>query len=440
MIGILGCLLGFIIVIFLVYKNFSPFIASIIGAIFVVLVNGLSLTESLTGIYFPKLAGFVSGYFGIFLFGAILARIYADSGAAVSVADKIMSVLLKDDASENKRQITAIVIVMLMTGILGMGGIITSVAVIIVYPLALSVLEKANIPKRFSFAALALGAYTWVCNLPGSPQVTNLVPMSQLGTTATAGLVPGIVGCIIEIVLMVFILNKMVTKAKKNGEYFAYGPKDVIYDSQKDKPNAYVALIPLVLLFSTFNFLKMDINLSLLISCALSVALFWKFLKEDSVLSTLNNGAVNALAPMCTVGAIVGFANIITSTESFKIMVDMIFNGLDVGPIPLVMIFCGLIAALTGGSATGFLVSLPIITPVLVDQMGLSPAIIHRLGLFIGTSVSLLPYSGVILMFLPLADVKLKDIYAPVFATCVVGGIIASIVVAVMFAVFPGMA
>lgn len=440
MIGIIGCLLGFIIVIFLVYKNFSPFIASILGAIFVVVVNGLSLTQSLTEIYFPQLARFVAGYFGIFLFGAIMARIYADSGAAVSIADKIMNLLLKEESTENKKQITGIVIVMLMTGILGMGGIITSVAVIIVYPLALSVFEKANIPKRFSFAALALGAYTWVCTMPGSPQVTNLIPMAQLGTSSTAGLIPGIVGGIVGIVLMVFVLNKLVSRAKKNGETFAYGPKDVKYDITKEKPNPFVALLPLIVLFVTFNFFKVDINLCLLISCIISIVLFWNFMKENGILPTLNTGAFNALAPMCTVGAIVGFANIITSTDSFKLLVDGIFNSLSVGPIPLILIFCGLIAALTGGSATGFLVSLPIITPVLVDQMGVSPEIIHRAGLFMGTATSMLPYSGVILMFLPLADLKLKDIYGPVFATCFICGIVASTVVAIMFTLFPWMA
>ena len=240
-VGIIGCLLGFVLVIFLSYKNFSPFIASVIGALFVIIVTGSPLAETLTGVYFPKLASFVSGYWGIFLFGSILAKIYADSGAALSIAEGIMRLLVREGSSEKTKQIMALVVSMLMTGVLGLGGIITSVAVIIAYPLSLAVLEQANIPKRFSFAALALGAYTWCCVMPGSPQVTNIIPSNYLGTTGMALLVPGIIGVIVWVVLALAVLNLMVSKAKKNGEGFAYGATDTKYDTSEAKPNVWIA-------------------------------------------------------------------------------------------------------------------------------------------------------------------------------------------------------
>ncbi len=433
-IGIFGCLLGFAIVITLSYKNFSPFIASMVGALFVIIVTNSPLVDTLTGTYFPNVANFVSGYFGIFMFGSILAKIYADSGAALSIAEGIMHVLVKRDAVEGRRQVMALIVAMFMTGILGLGGIITSVAVIIAYPLCLAVFEQANIPKRFSFCALALGAYTWCCTMPGSPQVTNIIPTTYLGTTGTALLIPGIVGAVAEAVLGILILNQFVTKAKANGEVFAYGETDVIYQEGQDKPKAVMALIPLVALFVLFNVAKMNINLCLLISVLLSLLFFFPFLKEAGMQKVLNTGALNALAPMCTVGAIVGFANCVTTTESFTKLTELLFQ-IPAPPVVIVIVFCGIIAGLTGGSATGFAVSLPMLIPTLVEQMGVSAEMIHRVGLFAGTAVSMLPYSGVILMFLPLSGLKLKDIYKPVFWCCLVNGLLSTMIVAVCFAI-----
>lgn len=431
--GILGCLAAFVLMIVLVFKNFSPFVASMISAIFAMAVTGTNMTSALTEVFFPKVASFISGYYGIFLFGAILAKIYTDSGAAVSIANGISHLLLKENTSENKKQLIGLTIVMMMTGILGLGGIITSVAVIIAYPLALAVMDKCGIPKRFSFAALALGAYTWVCVMPFTPQVPNLVPMTYLGTTQSAGTVPGLVGAAIWAVGGITILNFLVTKAKKNGEVFAYGATDVIYDESAETPKALIALIPLVLLFVLFNVVNLNINLCLLITCVAAIVVLWKYLKKD-VMKTVNTGAVNSLAPMMTVGAIVGFANVVTGTEAFQGLVDLVFN-LPVSPIILVLVFCGVIAMLTGGSATGFAVSLPLLIPVLVTEMGVDPEIIHRLGAFSGTAWSLLPSSGTVLMFLPLSGLKLKDIYMPLFWVSFVIGTVSTVIVAVLFAI-----
>lgn len=83
--GIIGCLLGFVLVIFLSFKNFSPFIASCIGAFFVIIITGSPIVDTLT-VYAQQCASFAGGYWLVFLFGAIMARIYSESGAAMAVA------------------------------------------------------------------------------------------------------------------------------------------------------------------------------------------------------------------------------------------------------------------------------------------------------------------------------------------------------------------
>ena len=62
------------------------------------------------------------------------------------------------------------------------------------YPVALTIFEYCDIPKRFILGVLAAASYTFTLTMPGSPQVTNVAAMTALGTAADVALVPGLVG------------------------------------------------------------------------------------------------------------------------------------------------------------------------------------------------------------------------------------------------------
>ena len=425
-IGIIACLLGFVLVIFLAYKNFSPFIASCLGALFVIIFTGSPVTETLT-MYAQKCASFAAGYWLVFLFGAIMARLYAESGAAMSIAVVLKKSLLRDSMKASTRQFLALLVINLIPGIMGMGGIITSVALLLCYPLALSIFETCDIPKRFSYTALALGCFSWCIMVPGAVQTTNIMPQSFLGTDALACLIPGWAGGVVWAVGGTVILNILINRAKAKGEKFEYGPNDKRFEESDNLPNFWLSLLPLIVVFVVYNICKVNINITLGIGALLTLVLNWKYLKPIGILPVLNAGAAQAIAPMATVGAMVGFANVVTSTEAFSQITNLLFS-IPMPPVLLVIIFCGVIAGLTGGSGTGFLVSLPILAPALLAQ-GVDPEMIHRVGLFAGTAISMLPYSGVILMFLPISGLKLKDIYGPVFWTMVVWGLVSTAVV-----------
>ena len=333
----------------------------------------------------------------------------------MAVAVGLKKSVLRDTLKPGLQQFLALLVIDLIPGILGLGGVITSVALLLCYPIALSILEAYNIPKRFSYGALALGCFSWCIMVPGAVQTTNIIPQSFLGTDAMALAVPGWIGGIFWAIGGTVILNILVTRAKKKGEVFEYGPNDKRFEVSDKLPNFWLSLVPLVFLFVIYN------------------ALNWKFLKPVGILSVLNAGAAQSIAPMATVGAMVGFANVVTSTEAFTSLTNALF-GMDIPPVLLVILFCGIIAALTGGSGTGFLVSLPILAPTLLAQ-GVDPEMIHRVGLFAGTAFSMLPYSGVILMFLPISGLKLKDIYGQVFWTMVVWGLVSTALVAALWAI-----
>ena len=439
MIGIIGCLAAVLLVMYLCYINWSIYIVAIIGALVAIILNSLPVMDTFYNVFFPRMGSFFVGYFSIFLFGSIKAYIYSESGAAISIADSIMKLFLKDSDSANKKQVFAILIITAMGTVLAFGGIITTIVIILLYPLALAIFEKADIPKRFILGILAIGTFTFALTAPGSPQVTNIVAMKNLGTSSTCALIPGIVGAIVELIVSVIIINKMINRAKNRGEHFAYGPKDVVYDDSVKKPNIIISVIPIVVLFILFNVFKVDINICLVISSLLSLFLFRNFLKSKGMMNVLNTGAVSSLPSVCTVAAVVGFASVVSSTDAFMSLLNGIL-GISLPPMLLLIICVALMCALTGGSATGLTVCLPIVAPILISQLGMAPEVVHRVGTFAATTADTLPKSGAILMFIPICNMKLSEVYPPAFATTVIASIAGTFAVALLLFFFPVLA
>ena len=64
-------------------------------------------------------------------------------------------------------------------------------------------------------------------------------------------------------------------------------------------------------------------------------------------------------------------------------------------------------------------IALPIIAPKL-QALGLTASTIHRVSAFAATTLDSMPYSGSILMLLPMCHMKLKEVYPALFVTTVI--------------------
>lgn len=435
--GVVGCILGFLVVIYLCYKDWSVYIASIVGAAVVIAFNVLPFMDTLLDSYVNGMFVPIKSFFFLLLFGSIQSKIYSESGAAFSIADTIMSKLLRPGASNTKKNVIAVAVIVAIGIILCMGGINASVFIVLMYPVALTIFEYCDIPKRFILGVLAAASYTFTLTMPGSPQVTNVAAMTALGTAADVALVPGLVGAAVEVVVIIVLMNIYINKARAKGEHFELHPLDPHYDKNTPRPNFWIALIPLVALFVTFNILKININICVIGSTVLSILLFWKQLKAKNLRELISTGAADSIHMSLTVAAICGFAGVVTNTEAFTTMLNAI-TGINMSPMLICAVVVAVMCMLTGGSSTGHLISLPLIAPKLLD-LGLNVNAIHRIACFAATTLDSMPYSGAILMLLPMCRMKLKEIYPPMFITTVIATTCGTIAVIVMCALFPGL-
>lgn len=94
--GVIGCILGFLIVIYLCYKDWSVYLATFVGTCVVIACNTLPFIDSLVGNYVSGMFTAVKGFFFMILFGCLQSKIYTESGAAYTIADTVMNLLLKE--------------------------------------------------------------------------------------------------------------------------------------------------------------------------------------------------------------------------------------------------------------------------------------------------------------------------------------------------------
>lgn len=435
--GVLGCILGFLVVIYLTYKDWSVYLATFLGVCVVVLLNRLNFVTALTDTYVAGVYTAIKSFFFLMVFGCLQSYLYRESGAAFCIADTIMKKLIRNDASNTPKNLIGMAIILVIGTILNLGGIIAGVVIVLMYPIALAVFERCDIPKKFILGVLGAGCYTFTLTIPGSPQVTNVAAMSVLHTSAGVAMVPGLVGAVVEIIVILVLMNIMINKARNNGEHFVRHELDPATDPNMDTPGFLISVIPMAILFLTFNAFNLNIVVCLIFTCLLSIALFWKQLKNKNLKQILSQAAADSIPMTMTVGGICGFAGVITSTDAFQTMLNAIVS-INLSPILICWVVVALMCMLTGGSSTGQLIALPQIAPKLLD-MGLNVNVIHRVSVFAATTLDSMPYCGSILMLLPMCHMKLREIYPSMFITTVVATTCGTAAVVLMCTLFPGL-
>ena len=92
MIGVFGILLSLGLLMYLAYRGFNVLLVAPVLALLAAFIGGETrLLAVLSQVYMKSLGGFVTGYFALFMLGAVLGRLMADSGSASAIASWISS-------------------------------------------------------------------------------------------------------------------------------------------------------------------------------------------------------------------------------------------------------------------------------------------------------------------------------------------------------------
>jgi len=453
-------LLSLALLIFFAYRGFSVLVLAPLLAMFAVLMtNEDLLLAEYTQIFMVKLGSFVTVYFPMFLLSAIFGKAMESSGYAISIAEYIS----KKIGAER-----SILAVILSCSVLTYGGVSLFVVVFTVYPIAVELLKKSNTPKRLIPAAIAVGSFTYtMVSLPGSPAIQNIIPSQYFGTNAFAAPGIGIIAAVFSFVLSMLWMNSQVKKAQKSNEGYGNHDDGVLSGSEKNSPNFWVAIIPVLIViivnYICIQYIFPNIDTSYLSdkkygsisikavagNWAIIVALFLALAfilianyRKIDIEKCINNGAIDSLAPIFNTASVVGYGAVINNLAGFGMVRDLILSVSSGNPVISSAIATGVLSGITGSASGGMTIALDTLGAKYLEManaLTINPEVLHRIVSISSASIDILPHCGAVISLLAICKLTHKESYKDIFIGALLPGLAATIIaiiISLMFGAF----
>jgi H+/gluconate symporter-like permease len=369
---------------------------------------------------------FAGRFYLIFLMGTLFGKFMEDSGAARSIASRVLKLVGKD------KPLRILLGFSFVCMALTYGGVSVFVAIFTVIPIARSLWEEADIPWHLFILSLMFGGASLTMSmLPGSPQIQNIIPTKYMASTPMSAPLIGFIAAAIVTILNVIYMKYCINKYKREGEHYT-PPTGVGIISErvsdpKDLPNVWLSLLPLVVVLVLLNVpvIKQDIIYSLGAGALVTMIIFWK--RYANVVDTLSKGALNAVIPIVNTCADVGYGMAVAATAGFKLVTVWLMT-LPMHPIISLSIATNVLCAITGSASGGMGIVLETLAPKYL-ALGLSPDLIHRIVAISSGCFDAMPHNGGLIVMLAVAGLTHVQAYKHIFIGHIVATTIALIIV-----------
>lgn len=451
--GLIGIIAALVIFLLLVYMGFSSYYVSAICAIIVAVTNTLDPLSAFTGTYVDGIYGIMTSLFSIVFLGCILGRIFTDTGAATSIATTLVNRFIGGKQG-NQKVLAALVIMFVIGGLFTMGGIDGYVLTFTLFPVALYMADACDIPRRFIPGLLVLNCAFMAA--PGAPQITNVIAVAAISgmgyeVSAASGLVSGIVGAIIIGVGGLATLYTMIVKARAKGERFEYGEVVKIPDgSQRQLPNFFIALLPLIAVFVCYTVIGWNIAIALTVGILVNLALMQQYIPRtgrtgdnvtglEAIKNTLNAGADQFPGALMMVSAPAALAAVIQSTQAFQDLTAVMASW-NINIYFFVFIAVALIVLFTASPPAAMMVSIPLALSVAQAKgIDVNPHAVLRIAAFTSITFESLPWNGTVLICQSLSKTNHRQSYPAYFLQTVFWTTIAALAAVLLFVVSPSL-
>ena len=415
--GILVLLLALLLFGLLAFKQINALILAPLVTIFVIVCSGMPILTSLKELFMPAASAYVTSYFLVFFVGALFGAVYQHTGAAESIS-KTLAGLCKGKFVAP--------IIMTITGILTFGGVSGFVVFFVIYPIALNMFKEANLTRRLIPGAISAGCWTWSMYGPGSPSIQNVIAMDNLGTPSTAALVPSVIAAVASYVLIFLWLEMRSRNFTKKGITFndstlkfQLSPEEMAMDDDKDLPNFWIAMIPIVAILVSFNGFKLPVETAVFLGVALATILMWKRVGTiNGWIAVFNEGAANSGVSILNTAIVVGFGGVVKQTQGFADLVEVL-KTLNMPALVFVMITVAICAGACGSASGGMGVAFNALTDTYI-ALGANLEHVHRIAAIAAGTLDSLPHQGAQITLLGICKLTHKEAYFDIFVTQIV--------------------
>lgn len=459
-------LLSLSLLMFTAYRGFSVILMAPICALLAVfLINPENVLPFYSGVFMPKMVGFIKDYFLVFLLGAIFGKVVEMSGIAESIAKTIVRWI----GSKN-----AMLTVVLLGAILTYSGVSLFVVVFAVYPFANQLFRQANIPKRLIPGTIALGAFSFTMDaLPGTPQIQNVIPTTFFGTDIYAAPFLGIIGAIFVLGVGLSYLEWRRRVAAKNGDGFTSGITLTDAELQQFNNNnheiantsgfrQFLAFVPLILVAVTNKYLStaikewypngFDFNaiglaaysvdvaktsaiwaVGLALIVGIITAILFDFQKVYSSFKDGVNASISgSLLAVMNTASEYGFGAIIAALPGFA-LISHALGQTFTNPLVNGAVTTTVLAGVTGSASGGMSIALSAMADqynTAIIALGIPAEVMHRVVAMASGGMDTLPHNGAVITLLAVTGLTHKQSYKDIFAITIIKTIAVFIVIA----------
>lgn len=440
LVSLLGIFAGLILLIALAYKGHSIVWVAPACAMVVAILGGLSLLDAYMLDYMKGTADYVMSWFPAFFLGAVYGKILDMTGAARSLANKLVSLI------GSRFAVAAVVIpCLLMT----YGGISLFVVVFVIYPMGYAIYREADLPRTLLPGAIATGAFgITMTAIPGTPQIQNIIPTEHYPTDAMAAPLMSIVATILIGLPAYLYLEMRAKKARASGQHFVEDPKFVEVAHNTNLPGWHwlSGLVPLIVVIVVMNFvpkwfeLEWTPNQAIVVAlvCGIVVAILMNIGQIKTILPAISNGANGSLTAIMNTACAVGFGSVVKVVPGFKVLQEAMLK------MPGSILFSeavavNMLAGATGSASGGMSIALAALAPQYLEraqEIGMNPEYLHRIASLSSGGLDTLPHNGAVLTLLAVSNCTHKESYGDVCITTCIIPVVASLVLALVWGLF----
>jgi H+/gluconate symporter-like permease len=479
--GLFAILFALGLLMWLAYRGWSVLLVSPLAALVAAGISGEPLLAHWTQTFMNGAARFFIQWFPMFLLGGLFGKLMDDSKSISSIANFLTNRL----GTRN-----TMLSVVLASALVTYGGVSVFVAFFVLVPMAITMFQSADIPRRLLPATIGLGAFTFTMSaLPGSPSVNNAIPMPYFGTTTFAAPGIGIIASVITFAFGMWWLRRAEAAARSAGEGYGsdsdstlvidertrehampageFDPAEIHHGKRaSSEPSFVLAVLPLFVVIvvnfllslivfprlgSYFAFLEKEVwggttigavagvwSLILALAAGTLTIIIVNYRRLPALRESLDAGANSAALPILTIASLVGFGAVVAALPAFTAVRDAVLS-IPGGPLISLTVAMNILAGLTGTASGGMAIALNALGGTflsLAAEHGIDPALMHRVTTISAGTLDALPHNGTVLLLLQISKLTHKESYLDMVMTVIVSVIISLVAVIALGSIF----
>lgn len=431
-VSLLGVVLALAVLIVGALKGKKIFPLCIIGCIIVALTNGTNVWEMFSTTFMSGLQSTLVAFFITITCGTVYSQMMNYTGSTNAIAYWCIKVFGKNNA---------VLVLMVITGLLGLAGLNGTMMVFAVYGLFTIIMKEANLPRELAPGFIFFGCGLWAEGyFPASVHLNNILPTQFLGTSLLAAPVLGLGTGLITIIFSVWYFKHTSKKLAGQGIGWTDPQQNVyVYDgpsfTEETAPSALKAFLPMILMIGLVVVLSLvGVPSGLVAAVALLAAgLLAGLLNLDTLKA--NGVELFGFLQSCYdqswkscgfIAGLMAFGSVIAASAGFQTILQWII-GLDISVYIKGALCSGALAAAAGSSSTGIRLTGQYLGEYFLNS-GANLDLLHRfisIGGTIGTEV---PHCNAVYLIIGMFGVEYKKGYKHIGVQFWVGGLLALII------------